>query len=322
MSINREDLSSKTPETNDPWLLLNKTNINTEMKAFTSSSVNHTVLRRMFSSQLARYKNYTCIFTDGSKNQHGVGAAWTSGTYENFVKLNDFTSVFQAELYAILMAMEFFIERKTPKILICTDSLSSLNTILKIKSTDPLVVNIRNKICSPHTTTVFLWTPAHAGIPGNERADFLAKLGAERGEVRETGLAHADLKKQVKRVAWEIFQSQWDAIKGSNKLGDFKNSVRPWKNSHLLCKRDERVITRLRIGHTRLTHEHLMTKGEINKCVCNQPISVNHIFTCPNLAQVRLRFSIRGLETLSLDDVESQVKIISYIKAIKYYYRI
>lgn len=277
---------------------------------------------RIVNSELEKYKHYTRVFTDGSKSAIGVGAAWTSDIWENHVKLDDNTSIFHAELYAILMALEFLVEKKISKVVVCTDSLSSLKAIQKIRSSDPLVIQIRNVISSSDSKFAFLWIPAHSNITGNERADFLAKLGSEIGERRNTGLTHVDMKQRIKRGIWLAYQELWDSNKGYQKLGEIKSHVRPWKTAHLLNKRDEVIITRLRLGHTRLTHEHLFERREVNKCVCGADISVKHIFTCINLVDVRYRFSISDLETLKLDDIVSQHNVIKYVKAIKYHSRI
>lgn len=261
------------------------------------------------------------MYTDGSKSPHGVGAAWKSMQWEMCVKLPDDTSVFHAELFAIGMALDFF-NKRVKKVLICTDSLSALNAIRKIKCFDPLVVDIRNKIKATQAKIAFLWIPAHSGITENEKVDALAKFGAVNGELREIGLTHEDAKRKINRETWNLFQNEWNECRGEHKLGEIKPSVRPWKFSHLLKKKDEVIITRLRLGHTKLTHEYLMSGEVRNKCVCLEDLSVVHIFTCRNLVDVRYRFSIRGLETLKVDDIENQENVIKYIKAIKYYFRI
>ena len=43
-------------------------------------------------------------------------------------------------------------------------------------------------------------------------------------------------------------------------------------------RREEVVITRLRLGHTRITHSYLLNHEEQPFCiVCNQPFPVKHI---------------------------------------------
>jgi ribonuclease HI len=50
---------------------------------------------------------------------------------------------------------------------------------------------------SMHQLTRFVWVPAHHGVPGNEDADALASLAAEKGILRRAEV-DGDVKKQIK----------------------------------------------------------------------------------------------------------------------------
>ena len=90
-------------------------------------------------------------------------------------RLPDHSSIFTAELLAILKAIEKIIQNNNSKFLICSDSYSSLQSL---KSGDPnsLAHEIYNKITSTDKTIEFEWIPSHREIPGNEAADTEAKL--------------------------------------------------------------------------------------------------------------------------------------------------
>ena len=86
--------------------------------------------------------------------------------------------------------------------------------------------------------------------------------------------------------------------------------------SLFLSRRDAVVINRLRIGHTRLTHLHLLTAT----CqFCNLPLTVNHmLLECANLNTIRQRFfRVSSLKDL-FDSIDSQI-IIDFIKEIHLY---
>lgn len=321
LDIKLTDIMELSQEISDPWLIESSAAVNLSIAQYRTSNLSAKSINRVVTGELSRYEEYKAIYTDGSKSPQGVGASWVSAEWEMCVKLPSMTSIFHAELYAIYIALEFFTEREN-NILICTDSLSSLNAIKKVKCYDPLVVKIRNKVKASGAKVAFLWIPAHTGIKGNERADELAKIGAVHGEFRDIGITHEDNRKNINREVWRKFQGEWDSCRQNHKLGDIKPTVRPWKTAHLLPKKEEVIITRLRLGHTRLTHEFLISKEARNKCVCTEDLTVEHIFRCANLANVRYRFMIRGMETLKNDDVESQQRIINYIRAIKYYFEI
>ena len=52
------------------------------------------------------------------------------------------------------------------------------------------------------------------------------------------------------------------------------------------------VLTRLRIGHTRLTHSYLLEREDQPLCIrCNEPFTVKHfLIDCFEFSQVRRQF--------------------------------
>ncbi|XP_023233507.1 uncharacterized protein LOC111633201 [Centruroides sculpturatus] len=131
------------------------------------------------------------IFTDGSKCDCHVGASFVAfrnniEIYYNVFKLGPLCSIFQAELYAILQAIEWC-ERalNNAKIAIITDSLSSLSTIRR-KSVHPLVFSIQRLLIESDNEYYFNWTRSHCNDYGNDRADQLAKMAAGRREFYKT----------------------------------------------------------------------------------------------------------------------------------------
>jgi hypothetical protein len=73
-----------------------------------------------------------------------------------------------------------------------------------------------------------------------------------------------------------------------NKLRAVKPSVRAWQSSCCHTRRDEVILTRLRTGHTRLTHGFLL-RGDAPVCAhCDSPLSVVHILIdCPVFQEAR-----------------------------------
>lgn len=86
-----------------------------------------------------------------------------------------------------------------------------------------------------------------------------------------------DIKNQIKELTKIKWQTYW--LEQTTKLRKIKSSIFSWPN--FLTKRRERVImNRLRIGHTRLTHGHLMSKDEKPICItCGTELTVQHILT-------------------------------------------
>lgn len=126
------------------------------------------------------------IFTDGSKMEGKVGAAytyWIRGreAKSKKMRLESFCSVFQAELYALLQATELLMKEKIREAAVLSDSRSALELVKNPDAFHPLGFKIRQNITSLKSRGCkvrLYWVKAHAGAPGNERADELAKQAA------------------------------------------------------------------------------------------------------------------------------------------------
>ena len=76
------------------------------------------------------------------------------------------------------------------------------------------------------------------------------------------------------------WQEAWISDQSINKLKEIKETVFPWSTSLQKFRHQETILTRLRIGHSRLTHGHLMSTPHGNRpqCLtCNTLITIKHI---------------------------------------------
>ena len=88
-------------------------------------------------------------------------------------------------------------------------------------------------------------------------------------------------------------------------------------------RREDVVLTRLRIGHTHITHSHLLKRVEQPQCVsCNEPFTVKHfLLDCVDFLDIRKQyFSVRNFKQL-FSDVPAD-KILSYLKEIHLFNKI
>jgi ribonuclease HI len=88
-------------------------------------------------------------------------------------------TVFQAEIKAITMACKTLYQRNNMDITIRTDSQAAITAIRAINITSNTVLDCKqwlNKLGGKNRVTL-AWIQAHAGHPGNDQADALAKAG-------------------------------------------------------------------------------------------------------------------------------------------------
>lgn len=102
---------------------------------------------------------------------------------------------------ALLAAVSTESERPT---LIITDTASALDALKSQNQKHPWIQSITHRI---NHRTVFMWVPAHAGIPGNEEADRLANLGRQ-GYLYTNKVPAHDIKHWIIRSTWK---TEWFA---------------------------------------------------------------------------------------------------------------
>ena len=84
------------------------------------------------------------------------------------------------------------------------------------------------------------------------------------------------------------WQTSWNNSIG-NKLLDIKPTIGEYQSVVRNIRREEVVLARLRLGHTRVTHSYLLQGEEHPQCVgCDAPFTVRHfLLECGDFAQVR-----------------------------------
>lgn len=131
------------------------------------------------------------IFTDGSKTEESVGAAFFDPENKNsgLFKLHYFATIFTAEALAILEALKYADSLEKKEIIIVTDSKSCLdklsNTALSNGNPNHLILDILkeySQLKKKEISVRFVWVRAHSGITGNETVDTLAKEAAQSPE--------------------------------------------------------------------------------------------------------------------------------------------
>lgn len=197
-----------------PWYIKN-INVDTSIKMFGHKNENPHDLYALAMEKITAYNNYTCIYTDGSMNESYVSSAYfvKNSNYGEAFKLNH-SSIFKAELFAILKGLEWATEFNIQQVLIISDSLSSLMSIQsKQSSSNTLILNqilveVHN-LMSAGVDVEFLWVPSHIGIFGNECADKLAKDALQSVQITVLPLELGELYFHIAKYIIQLWQDRW-----------------------------------------------------------------------------------------------------------------
>ncbi|KAK2718723.1 hypothetical protein QYM36_005901 [Artemia franciscana] len=246
-----------------------------------------------------KYHGYLEIYTDGSKTENEVGAAFVipkSRIAEKY-KLHPRTSIFQAELLAVNKAAEHLIQHRygCNAFLICTDSKSVVSALKNIHAkniTREVLITYEtiSKLIDEGSSVVLHWIPGHRGIEGNEAADQEAKDALANGtsveEFAPTVINNIRSAMQQMRVA----RAQHIQDVTGNMFALKKTKLQPTKIYSKLSRKQIRIIFRLRSGHAGYGVFKARMFGEDGNCsICSVPETREHLLLrCPAHEQQRL----------------------------------
>lgn len=194
-------------------------------------------------------------------------------------------SVFSAEAAAIFVAVTTPADRP---LLILTDSASVLEALNSEHPKHPWVQGI---LAALPSSTSLAWVPGHCNVPGNDAADRLASVGHQGQRFTET-IPLDDAKRWIKNVVWNHWASVWDENR-SAQLRKTKATVSRWEELDSL--HDQKVLSLLRVGHTRLSHNFGPGPFRISCDSCGILNSVEHVIcVCPQYRYPREAYGISG----------------------------
>jgi len=313
-----------TPYKYPPWKM--NLSINTSMIQEIQSIKPSEIPKHFNDIILKNFCNHKIIYTDGSKHNIKTGLAVI--TDEETFKFSslEINSIFTIEALAILKAIELIEQnwKNTKSFLIASDSLSSILAIQNQGTSNEIIKNIQERASSlaPRSVT-FMWIPAHKNIPGNEKADVAAKEASTNINIPKIDLSSVkDTARNALKSSIKIHQRLWDQ-ELNNKLYQIKPLLSPNLNPPSSTRRQQVIWTRMKIGHTNITHVHLMRREPRPNCeLCNNaPISTTHLLLeCPNLIEQRKIFPHLTLrDILSIDNF---IYLITFLKTTNLYNRI
>ena len=185
------------------------------------------------------------------------------------------------------------------------------------ESKNPLICDTINKIYNlldSGKVIEFCWIPSHVGISGNEAADTAARGALTNREPDCHNVPYTDKYPQVKLYVNNCWQQYWN-LQNQQKLYEIMPVIGEF-NVSCLTRREQVVIHRIRIGHTRLTHSFRMEgRRDAPLCeFCNGEFTVKHfMLNCRRYSTIRARFYTVG-SMKELFDKISLRKIITFLK--------
>lgn len=115
------------------------------------------------------------------------------------------------------------------------------------------------------------------------------------------------------------WNNSWKNEQNKSKLKNIKNNVLDVNPAINLNRRDQIIITRLRIGHTKLTHEYLLNKEDPRICTeCEIPLNVEHIkLKCPTFKLERKKCKIKNNLREVLNEKTQILNVIKFLEQIE-----
>ena len=313
-------LSNLFPEetpTGPPWIVPS-ISVCDELYNLTKNSDPPCVLKSNFLQHFESHNGELAIYCDGSKTQDGTGFGVYARDYQTKQRIQNYHSIYSAELLAILDAVQYSSSYSGLNVTIVSDSRSAISAINNIYPKNPIISEIHNQMFLSQKSFNLCWVPSHCGIDGNEKADSLAKSATLQPNIRMGLTTRCDTKAYIKMQAQRYWCEKWANL-SSNKLRRLLPCPRKLPNTNCTNREWERALTRLRIGHCQLTHQHLMSHSEPPECeICLVPLTVQHVLTqCTIYDQYRSLLSPnrQSLKQLLIDgDASFNSRLYAFIR--------
>ena len=306
-----------------PWTL-HRPRVNLELSSLSKKDTPSPVFIQKFNEIKNEHSYCTPIYTDGSKDNDRVGCGTIIDNSSFKQRLPSNASIFTAEVTAIDLALDAITESDDDHFIIFSDSLSVLLSLHNMKLDNPLILKLLEKLhhlsCA-HKTIHLCWIPSHIGIRGNEAADMAAKESLNL-DITASEVPYTDLKCHINHFISNKWQERWSTCP-DNKLFKIKPILGVWPPGFRNSRKEEVVLSRLRIGHAYFSHSYILRQEDPPECTaCQEIYSVRHVLIdCIDLGLIRPRFyTVPDMKTLF--DTVSVDRILSFVKEVDLFTKI
>ena len=254
-------------------------------------------------------------YSDGSVSElAGTGLYCAQANVEVSIPLGIFATVFQTEVMGIIGCCQ---ELSNPEengrtIHVFTDSQATLKALKKWKFTSALMLNCHDALQSlaSQNEITLTWVPGHCGIPGNERADELARVASSsplNGPEPGLPLTLSSLQKIIKAWKDKYFVNHWHSLNSARQAKNCLSiNVKHTKYFLTLSKRNIKRLTDILTGHCSLNnHLYRLNLADSPHCdKCGEIETAEHLLChCP--AYIQSRAKCLGSYTLSYSSIRS-----------------
>ena len=203
--------------------------------------------------------------------------------------------------------------------------MSVLQAIESQESKNPLVNRVLQacqQILSSRKFIRYGWLPSHKDIRGNEDADSAAKDALSKAQPENFELPCTDVFMKIQPFFSSLRQERWDK-EVENKLHAIMPQIDEKYYSECTNRKDEVIINRLRICHTRLTHsfrmENIPHPPLCDQCVGNHELTVKHILIECSFLKITRRRHYDVTDLNQLFKTVSSKRILGSVKDIGLY---
>ena len=172
-----------------------------------------------------------------------------------------------------------------------------------------------------HKEIIMCWIPSHIGVRGNERADSAAKSALDL-KPNNINIPYTDLKPKINKLFSTKWQQCWNNSI-NNKIFQINPTLGKWKPASIISRKEQVILSRIRTGHTTLTHSFMLKQEQQPQCMtCQTPCTVKHILAeCGALAIARNQY----LKNNNMKDIFENIHmdgILSFLRETGLYLKI
>ena len=233
-----------------------------------------------------------------------------------------FFSIFSATFFTIEIALKLISSYSHKHFIIYTDLRSILGSLQSNLCSPSFisVLHLCNELSNRGFHILLCWAPAHVWIKGNEAADKAAKQAVN---LSNSPVSYSGMKLEVTSYIRTIWQREWD-WPFDNNLKDIKPHNIKWPI--ISPRKNDIILTHLRIGHSWLTHRHLFLAEEQPIChhFHSSSLTIHHILTdCVGLRhKYRHYFHSSSPSLTNLVGENPHPELFNFLKDINFYHEI